>query len=307
MVTVQLNTTAGGTSYSWTPAGVLNNPNIRNPIATISANTTFYVTVTNAAGCSSTDSVKITLAATINPTLSISTSTPSICKGNIAVFVANYTNGGSNPIFEWYKNNIVVGSNSNTYSDNGLNDGDVIKCKIISNISCASPNSMESNTITMSVINAASNIRYPTVNTLYNQNLQLQARTFTGANFNYTQSNQYLIKIVTSIGCTIVDTQLVVINGRKGLYVPKAFSPNNSGANDKLYPILVGINQLLYFKVYNRWGILVFETNSGNPVLGWNGTYKGQPQPVETYTWIAEAIDIDNIRIKTSGSTLLIR
>ncbi len=324
IVNVQLNASVGST-YSWTPAGVLNNPSIRNPMATISATTKFFVTITNAAGCAAIDSVTITLSSTINPALTINTPLLSICKGNSATFTATFTNGGSNPIFQWYKNNIAVGVNSSSYVDNSLNDGDIIKCTLTSNISCASPNNTESNNITMLVLNPASNIRYATISTLYNQNTQLQARIFAGSGyvwqpaiglnnsiinnptFNYTQTKEYLIKINTPIGCTIIDTQLVVINGRKGLYVPKAFSPNNNGANDRLYPILVGIKQLIYFKVFNRWGNLVFQTNSGNPALGWNGFYKGQPQPVETYTWIAEAIDIDNIKIIKSGSTLLLR
>lgn len=49
-----------GNTYAWSPAALLNNPNISNPVATISGNTTFYVQVTNNAGCLATDSVKIT-------------------------------------------------------------------------------------------------------------------------------------------------------------------------------------------------------------------------------------------------------
>ncbi len=104
-----------------------------------------------------------------------------------------------------------------------------------------------------------------------------------------------------------MDTQLVKINARKGIYVPKAFSPNGDGINDRLYPILVGIQQLYYFRVYNRWGNLIFETNSGNPASGWDGKYKGLLQPVETYTWVAEGIDIDGIIIKKSGNTILLK
>jgi len=51
----------GGSSYSWTPVATLSNPNIPNPIATPTSNTTYYVKVTNASGCSKTDSVKITV------------------------------------------------------------------------------------------------------------------------------------------------------------------------------------------------------------------------------------------------------
>lgn len=54
---------SGGTVYSWSPAGVVSNPNIANPVATVNATTKLYVTVTNAAGCSDIDSVTITVNA----------------------------------------------------------------------------------------------------------------------------------------------------------------------------------------------------------------------------------------------------
>ena len=66
------------------------------------------------------------------------------------------------------------------------------------------------------------------------------------------------------------------------------------------------IKQLNYFKIYNRWGNLIFETTSGRPEDGWDGTYKGKKQPVETYTWVVEGIDIDNLVIRKNGNTLLI-
>ena len=89
--------------------------------------------------------------------------------------------------------------------------------------------------------------------------------------------------------------------------MPKGFSPNGDGNNDRLYPILVGIAQLKYFRIYNRWGNLLFETTSSAPTQGWDGTFKGSPQPVETYTWIAEGADIDGLTVKRGGNTLLIR
>jgi gliding motility-associated-like protein len=125
--------------------------------------------------------------------------------------------------------------------------------------------------------------------------------------FNYNQSQEYKIHISTALGCVVTDTLLITVGGTKGIYVPKAFSPNGDGTNDRLYPILVGIRQLNYFRVFNRWGNLVFETNSGNPAAGGDGRIRGFSQPPETYTWTAEGIDIDGIVIKKSGNTFLIR
>ena len=60
-----------------------------------------------------------------------------------------------------------------------------------------------------------------------------------------------------------------------------------------------------FFRVFNRWGQLVFETN----VLGqgWNGIFNGKPQVIDTYTWTAEAIGVDGQLIKRTGKSVLIR
>jgi gliding motility-associated-like protein len=89
------------------------------------------------------------------------------------------------------------------------------------------------------------------------------------------------------------------------IYVPRAFSPNNDGTNDLLKPILVGIQDFHYFTVYNRWGNIVFTTT--DPNQGWDGTFKGVPQPVETYLWIAEGIDVNGRKIVAKGMTSLVR
>ena len=89
------------------------------------------------------------------------------------------------------------------------------------------------------------------------------------------------------------------------IYVPRAFSPNNDGINDVLKPILVGIQTFHYFTVYNRWGNIIFTTT--DPNQGWDGTFKGVPQPVETYLWIAEGIDENGKKIVAKGMTSLVR
>ncbi|RYE23081.1 MAG: T9SS type B sorting domain-containing protein [Sphingobacteriales bacterium] len=88
-------------------------------------------------------------------------------------------------------------------------------------------------------------------------------------------------------------------------FVPTGFTPNKNGKNDVLRPLFNGTVTLKYFKVFNRWGQQVFQTNKVNE--GWNGTIKGSPQPSETYTWILEYIDNNGDIIKKSGRTLLIR
>jgi len=89
------------------------------------------------------------------------------------------------------------------------------------------------------------------------------------------------------------------------IYVPKVFTPNNDGTNDLLKPILVGIQTFHYFSVYNRWGNLIYTTQ--DPNRGWDGTFKGVAQPVETYLWMAEGIDVEGKRVLAKGMTSLVR
>jgi gliding motility-associated-like protein len=89
------------------------------------------------------------------------------------------------------------------------------------------------------------------------------------------------------------------------VFVPTAFTPNNNGTNDVLRPLLYNIASLQYFRVYNRWGQLVFQTNAIGK--GWDGTINGVQQPTETYTWLLECTDNSGKLIKQSGRSLLIR
>ncbi|MEI9807624.1 MAG: gliding motility-associated C-terminal domain-containing protein [Bacteroidota bacterium] len=57
------------------------------------------------------------------------------------------------------------------------------------------------------------------------------------------------------------------------MYVPNAFTPNYDGRNDEFIPFPVGMKQLNYFRVFNRWGQLLFTTNTLNK--GWDGRFTG--------------------------------
>jgi gliding motility-associated-like protein len=89
------------------------------------------------------------------------------------------------------------------------------------------------------------------------------------------------------------------------ILVPSAFSPNGDGQNDILVPIALGIRSLSYFKIMNRWGQLVFETKELGK--GWDGNFKGVPQPRDTYSWVIEALDVTGKVIRKSGGVLIMR
>ncbi len=182
-----------------------------------------------------------------------------------------------------------------------------------------------STTMLISVFpNPYKNTRYTSINALQGKDMQLQARPVdtpavylwtpgAGLNninignpiFNFGREVEYTINITSKEGCRFTDTLLVRIFKQIEIYVPGGFSPNGDGKNDVLIPEPVGIKEFRYFKVFDRWGQMVYQTNERGK--GWNGFYKGQKQPMETYMWIAEGIDMNGKIVKRSGSTILIK
>lgn len=115
----------------------------------------------------------------------------------------------------------------------------------------------------------------------------------------------YTIRLKTATGCITVDTQFVKTRKKIEIYVPTTFTPNNDGLNDYLRPVLMGFATVTYFRVYNRWGKLVYQMQSDRP--GWDGRINGQRQDMQTMVWMIEAIDIDGNTHKRQGTTILLR
>ena len=150
---------AVGNTYDWTPSTGLSAANIANPIVSLTNNSNSAVTqkyyvntsLSSSPGCVSVDSVEIVVNPT--PSLNISASANNICQGSPVTFTALATNGGTLPVYQWKKNNIKVGINATTYTDNALSNGDVISCTLI-NTDCVSINPVitSSNSITMMIL-----------------------------------------------------------------------------------------------------------------------------------------------------------
>ena len=89
------------------------------------------------------------------------------------------------------------------------------------------------------------------------------------------------------------------------IFVPTAFTPNGDGVNDLFRPIGVGIKTIEYFRVYNRWGELVFSTTTNGK--GWDGKISGTPQATNTFVWIVKGTDYLNKPFLKKGAVTLIR
>ncbi len=92
------------------------------------------------------------------------------------------------------------------------------------------------------------------------------------------------ITAMSADGCTVSDTLLVTVQGNF-MGMPDAFSPNGDGSNDKFGPVGLTSSDILEFKVFNRWGQLIYD-NKNIDFGGWDGLYMGVEQPSEVYIYL---------------------
>ncbi|MEJ7586238.1 MAG: PKD domain-containing protein [Ferruginibacter sp.] len=116
----------------------------------------------------------------------------------------------------------------------------------------------------------------------------------------------YHLEVTSAGGCKNSDSiRIKLYKVPPSFYVPSAFTPNNDNSNDRLKPILLGMRTLNYFRVFDRWGKLLFYTTQKGH--GWDGTFKGNPQDPGTYVWMAGGTTFTGEVIVRKGYVVLIR
>ncbi|THU30356.1 hypothetical protein FAM09_29815, partial [Niastella caeni] len=294
---------------------------------TVNASGTYYIKATNAAGCYSIKPVD----ARLNSKPSAIIAGGNICPGAKAKLTV--TLSGKAPFsITYFDGNIsrtVVGITTSVYQiEVSPSANTTYTLTSVSDALCT--NTMNASAA-VNIIKPPASVRYNEVITPANVSAQLKARALGGNYsyfwspaiglntndiinpvFNYGQRMDYLIYITSADGCLVIDTQTVKVIARTqvneppNLWVPTAWSPHNKdGHNDFLYPFHVNIVELRYFRVFNRWGELVFETKTLDH--GWDGIYKGVQQVMDTYTWTVEAVGNDGTVFKKAGNAMLLR
>lgn len=122
---------------------------------------------------------------------------------------------------------------------------------------------------------------------------------------NLPDSFRYQLKAYTAEGCYDLDTiNIKVFYTKPEIFVPNAFRPDGY-QNNRLIPIPVGIIRLEYFRVYNRWGQLVFQTSQHG--LGWDGKIAGKTQDSGMYVWEVRGLDYTGKMVVKKGVAVLLR
>ncbi len=145
----------------------------------------------------------------------------------------------------------------------------------------------------------------PDVGGVWSPSLQSGNNTFDPAadapgDYTYTVSNacnsDFAIVTVTVILPDNCDL--------KSLYIPNAFTPNNDSKNDKVFVRILEEYNRLDFRIYNRWGETVFETDDIS--IGWDGTFNGVLQSSDAYGYYVE-VECGGEIIQRKGNITLIR
>lgn len=316
--TFRLNPISDALSYLWTSSTGEVVEDIKFPLVRPLLPTTYYVNA-NLGKCQDRDSIKI------NPVpYPQVTATPvnAICFGSRVQLNANIV--GSS--FSWSPTNTLLNANT-TSPIAGPSRTTTYFITSTDTIGCPKPvvDSIVVNVVPIITIDAGRD-----TSIVRNQPLQLFAATSaipSNSKFlwspklglsNDTIQNpiatltgtpntiRYKVRVTRPEGCFAEDEINVrIFSSEPDIFIPTAFTPNNDGKNDILKPITVGITRLDYFRIYNRWGQLVYETSEIGK--GWDGSIKGNPQGSGTFVFVAQGVDYTGKVVFKKGTCVLIR
>jgi gliding motility-associated-like protein len=312
--TVQLHATVdqvfAGYTYTWTPGVDLSNASILDPVFDGMNNTNLQLIVSTPIGCADTDFVFITVhsvefanASPEEETICPRDSVQLQANGGVAYHwePALYLNDQDipNPVS---KPKEYIEYTLYSTSQFGCTDTDLVRIMVSSE----------------GVIDAGEDITlYPgesaNINpdgncSFYNwtPNYHLSSDKIKNPIATPPVTTQYFVTGTTEFGCPAIDSITIRISPESILDLPNAFSPGSgTSINDELRIIKRGLATLNFFRIYNRWGELVFETNDIEK--GWNGQYKGKPQPMGTYVYVVDAKTTTGKRFNKQGNVTLIR
>jgi gliding motility-associated-like protein len=299
--------------YLWSPNIEINNTNVKNPVVTPSVKRTYYVTA-NLGKCQDADSITITPIP--YPTAHAGNDT-SICFGDFATLQGSLI--GSS--FNWLPNLFIQQANTLSPRVNP-NSTRAYYLIVTDTLGCPKP---VTDTVLVTVIPPIKANAGNDTSVVIGQPLQLQATG--GTNYSWLPNTglsnaaianpvanysgnfsaiTYAVRVSIPEGCFAFDTvQVQIFYTGPEIFVPSAFTPNKDGRNDVLKPIVVGMQQFNYFRVYNRLGQLVYSTNALGQ--GWNGSINGKEQQSGTFVYTAEAIDYKGNKIFRKGTVVLIQ
>jgi len=279
---------------------------------------TFYVKLDNEGGCSKTDSVTIYFP--INDYEIIGKS--NLCIDETSTFTFTNNNPAVTYTIAWRNDSIITSNPSLPSIDIHPKTDQYLYLDLVSDSGCIVSDSVLINIGTLDT----SLVKLFTSDTLVpvGQTITLSAEP-KDALYSWTPSEQinspsnietkaivqkdtYFTVTVSDGICSKNDSVLVktyeYICDDPSIFIPNAFSPNGDENNDLLYVRGNMINKMI-FRIYDRWGTLVFETT--DRLQGWDGTYNGKKLDPDVYDYYLQATCIDNVESIVKGNVTLLK
>ena len=313
-VGVTLPVTSNGAGFSWTPAGGLSSTTVADPVAQPSSTTTFTVTATLGV-CTKTANVPVTV---LPAPVAVAGVSDTICPGQSAQL-----QGSGGIQYQW---------SPATYLSDSTSAGPMVEqpaSTVTYHLTVTGANgcsSVDSAATTVVVSLPPKVFAGDDTSVVIGQTLQLNAVDVDGSGFTsyawspaqglsnpdiadpttvVTTDMTYTVVATSPSGCSAKGTIVIGASTKADIIVPNAFTPDNGGRNGILKVNAFGIQSLKYFRVYNRWGQLVFATSDAGD--GWNGSIGGQQGPTGAYVWMAAGIDYLGRPVQREGTVILIR
>jgi gliding motility-associated-like protein len=307
----------GGVQYTWQPATGLSCTNCASPVATPDSNRRYFVQGENIYGCTAGDSVLITVQ---QPFKIRTVPGDTLCKGETYPLAASGSDlyswwpaaGLDNPavanpkakpdITTLYR---VVGRDShNCFTDTGYVPVVVYPYPLVE--------AGKDQQITVgSSVKLAPQLSGDVRTVRWTPNKWLDCSTCAEPLASPKQTTKYTIEVANEGGCLSRDEiTLLVVCLEGNLFMPNTFSPNGDGTNDVFYPRGKGIDGIKMFRIFNRWGEVVFEQGNiqANDISkGWNGTYKGKLASQDVYVYTIDIVCENNQVFSFKGNIALIR
>ena len=126
-------------------------------------------------------------------------------------------------------------------------------------------------------------------------------------NFSGIIEQQYYIQLYVENqnGCSDTAYGTQIVEGEYAFFLPNSFTPNGDGLNDSFFPVGDKISVENYsFKIFNRWGELIFSTNDFNEK--WDGTYQNNALSSDAYIWKIDLVDSSSGKEKSLKGYVLL-
>lgn len=120
------------------------------------------------------------------------------------------------------------------------------------------------------------------------------------------ETTEYSVIVTDSLDCvSIIGNVLIEIINEFTLDLPTVFTPDGDGVNDIVYVRGWGLKECIWFRIYNRWGEMIFESNDLN--VGWDGTFHDIPQNIDSYAYNVKVSTYDGRILTKKGFITLLR